>query len=143
MRLAVVLLALAACKPAPHLEWIDAPAAGDIATLVQGELANSAGHRVIVYVGAKWCEPCQHFHQAAQSGALAQTFPNVRFFAFDLDRDRDRLVAAGYMSPLIPLLVVPDSAGRGTDKRMFGSIKGDGAVAEMTPRLQALLAQPP
>ena len=102
----LVLVVLAACKSAPHLEWIDAPANGDVATLVQAELANSAGHHVVVYVGAKWCEPCQHFHTAAQSGALAQAFPNVRFFAFDLDRDRERLLAAGYMSPLIPLLVV-------------------------------------
>lgn len=132
---------LAACHAPPHLEWIEAPADGDVAMLVHEQVAHSEGHHVIVYVGAKWCEPCRHFHEAAQAGALTQEFHDVRFFAFDLDRDRERLVAAGYMSPLIPLFVVPETTGRASEHRMFGSVKGDGAVAEITPRLQALIGR--
>ena len=137
----LALLALAACHSTPHLEWVEAPAQGDVDILVKEQLAHSAGHHVLVYVGAKWCEPCRHLHEAALSGALAHEFSDVRFFAFDLDRDRDRLIAAGYRSALIPLLVVPEANGRAGLARMSGSIKGDGAVAQITPRLKALLGR--
>ncbi len=122
------------------LAWSRAPS-GDVARLAaaHAQLAATAGRTPIVYVGAPWCEPCQHFHKAAEGGALDGRFGDLAVLEFDADEDGDRLRAAGYTSSLIPLLVVPGPDGRGTDRKMSGSVKGDGAVAEMTPRLAQLL----
>jgi thiol-disulfide isomerase/thioredoxin len=103
------------------------------------------GGRLIVAVGAPWCEPCRRFHDAVTAGKLDETVPGVVFLEFDHDRDAARLRADGYTSRLIPLYVIPDAAGRAPAAtegglRMEGSIKGDGAVAEITPRLLRLLA---
>jgi hypothetical protein len=160
-RLAVLagalFLALAACKDraddAPKPEpGSAAPAAahvailpageGPVAALVQAALARAkdAGGTLLVYVGAPWCEPCTRFHDAVAAGQLDAVFPRLSLLEFDLDRDRDRLAEAGYDSKYIPLLAVPAADGRASDRRMEGSVKGDGALANMVPRLQALLA---
>jgi type IV secretory pathway VirB10-like protein len=124
------------------LSWSHAPA-GDVATLVRGfaEAARAAGRAPLVYVGAPWCEPCQRFHKAAERGELDRRFGDLAILEFNLDVDSERLRAAGYTADLIPLLAVPAADGRSTDKKMFGSVKGDGAVANMTPRLAALLGR--
>jgi thiol-disulfide isomerase/thioredoxin len=99
------------------------------------------GRDLVVYVGAKWCEPCQRFHKAAAAGQLDDAFPQLTLLEFDLDQDRDRLDAAGYHSDLIPLFVMPGDDGRASSKRFEGSVKGDGATANITPRLRALLTR--
>lgn len=125
--------------------FIEAEASNEpVAAVVQRERGRieGAGGRLIVAVGAPWCEPCRRFHAAVTEGKLDAAIPGVVFLEFDHDRDGDRLREAGYTSRLIPLYVVPDAAGRApTDPRMRleGSIKGDGAVAEITPRLLRLL----
>ena len=53
--------------------------------------------------------------------------------------DRDRLATAGYVSQYIPLFAMPGPDGRASDKKFEGSVKGDGAVANIAPRLRALL----
>ena len=115
----------------------------EVSAVVRRQLAiaNSEGREVLVYVGATWCEPCQRFHDAAAHGALDAPFPRLTLVEFDLDRDGDRLRSAGYASQYIPLFALPGADGRGTGKQIEGSIKGDGAVAEMTPRLRALLGR--
>ena len=65
------------------------------------------------------------------------------FVEFDLDQDRDALASAGYASRMIPLFALPDAAGRGTEQRISGSIKGPGATANILPRLDKLLAGEP
>jgi hypothetical protein len=117
-------------------------AAGDVPTLVKSELASASqnGRSVVVYVGATWCEPCQRFHQAATAGKLDVAFPNLRFLEFDSDRDGERLATAGYVSRLIPLFARPGDDGRASGRQIEGSIKGQGAVDEITPRLRQLLA---
>jgi hypothetical protein len=145
-------IALTACQsggtqtspPAPHkVELVAAPATKDVAPLVVGELARAkADHRrLLVYVGASWCEPCNHFHDAAAAGKLDDAFPDLRLLVFDATRDHDALVAAGYDSDLIPLFMVPGDDGRATGRHIEGSVKGEGAVSEITPRLRALLAE--
>ena len=99
------------------------------------------GRDVVVYVGAKWCEPCQRFHKAAAAGELDDAFPQLTLLEFDLDQDRDRLDAAGYRSDLIPLFVMPGDDGRASSKRFEGSVKGDGAIANIAPRLRSLLGR--
>lgn len=139
-------IALSACKPQPaHVELVDAPAAGDVATEVRSALAraHTDGRKLLVYVGASWCEPCRRFHAAAQAGALDHVFPRLRLFVYDLDRDGPRLSAAGYSSRLIPLFMAPAPDGRASGRHIEGSIKGDGAVAQIAPRLRALLQTSP
>lgn len=127
---------------AGKVELIEAPAAIAIAPVVAGEVvrARADGKQLIVYVGAAWCEPCKYFHDAVTRGELDAGFPTLRLLAFDADRDQDALQAAGYDASMIPLFAVPAADGTPSAQRMQGSIKGPGAVAEITPRLRALLA---
>jgi thiol-disulfide isomerase/thioredoxin len=120
-----------------------APKGDDLAAIVKKarESAAANGRDLVVYVGAKWCEPCQRFHQAAERGELDEQFPNLTILDFDLDEDRERLVSAGYESKLIPLFVVPDASGRASDKRFEGSVKGDSAVSNIAPRLRQILSK--
>lgn len=131
-----------AAARAPLIEWVPAPE-GDVAALVQREAERAAkdGRRLLVYVGATWCEPCQYFHRAAEHGDLDAQFPTLTLLEFDLDVDGARLAAAGYKSELIPLFVVPENDGRASARRFEGSIKGERAVANITPRLRSLLAK--
>jgi len=140
----------AASGPAPeasassrHVRFVDMPPEGDVGDAVRRELSRAAGERrrVVVYVGAVWCEPCQRFHQAAVRGDLDATFPDLTLLEFDLDRDLERLRVAGYTSKYIPLFALPATNGSASGKQTEGGIKGEGAVAYMAPRLKALLGQ--
>jgi hypothetical protein len=95
----------------------------------------------VVYVGATWCEPCEHFHRAATAGELDAALPGLRFLEFDLDRDRDRLTKAGYASKMVPLFALPNDDGTDAGLRIEGGIKGEGAAKELTERLLRLLAK--
>jgi hypothetical protein len=103
--------------------------------------ARKDGRRLVVYEGATWCEPCRNFHEAVASGKLDSTFPDVNLLEFDADKDRDRLVAAGYGSQYIPLFALPGKDGRAAGPKAQGGIKGDGVVPYLTKKLQDLLAQ--
>lgn len=117
--------------------------AGDVAKVVgdERERAKADGRDLVVYVGATWCEPCKHFHRAAQAGELDGEFPNLTLLEFDLDADRDRLDAAGYASQFIPLFAMPGPDGRASNRKFEGSVKGGGAVANIAPRLHTLLGK--
>jgi thiol-disulfide isomerase/thioredoxin len=96
---------------------------------------------VLVYVGASWCEPCQHFHQAVEHGELNGSLNGLRFLEFDQDRDAAPLKVAGYVYQYIPVLALPDPDGRNHGRMITGSIKGPNAVQQdLVPRLQALLS---
>jgi thiol:disulfide interchange protein len=104
------------------------------------EEADASGMRVLVYVGATWCEPCKRFHKALESGQLDEALAGTKFIEFDSDRDASELRAAGYASKFIPLFSVPDQSGHASGRAIEGSVKGDGAVREdLVPRLLALL----
>jgi thiol-disulfide isomerase/thioredoxin len=145
MRAFWVCVFLLSCKSSPPPpEFVPAPAAGEVATVVKSALADAKrdGRRLLVYVSASWCEPCQRFQDAIKAGQLQTELAGVRFLKFDRDRDEARLTAAGYGSELIPLFVFPDENGRGTARRIEGSIKGPDSVAQNTaPRLLELLAK--
>jgi len=105
------------------------------------ELADAAHLRVLVYVGASWCEPCQRFHKAVEAGELNGALNGLRFLEFDQDRDASALKVAGYLYQYIPVLALPDPDGRNHGRMITGSIKGPNAVQEnLVPRLQALLS---
>jgi len=118
-------------------------AGSDAARVVreERERARSDGRDLVVYVGATWCEPCQVFHKAAQKGELDGEFPDLTLLEFDLDEDRDRLSAAGYVGQFIPLFAMPGGDGRASDRKFEGSVKGGGAVANIAPRLRKILAK--
>jgi hypothetical protein len=138
--LVVFGLALCGCKE-PRLELEPAPAGEDAAAVIRdaGARAEKDHRRLLVYVGAKWCEPCQRFHRAAERGELTGRFGELRMLEFDMDRDGKRLAQAGYTPRLIPLFALPAPDGRASGRQIEGSIKGDGAVGEISPRLAALL----
>ncbi len=127
-----------------HIDLVSALPDGPIAPYVQAEMARAKtdGRRLLVYVGATWCEPCRRFHDAAKAGELDDAFSDLRLLEFDLDRDRDRLAADGYRSEMIPLIALPGADGKGNGRGMQGSVKGEGAVAQMRPRLEELLRLP-
>ena len=124
------------------VEIVAAPAEGAVQEIVRAEVVRTThdGRQLLVYVGAKWCEPCRRFHEAAKAGKLDQAFPGLRLLEFDLDADRDRLIAAGYASRMIPLFALPRTDGMGSGDQIEGSIKGEGAVDQISPRLTRLLA---
>ncbi|MFO0755991.1 MAG: thioredoxin [Byssovorax sp.] len=126
-----------------HAVEIVKAAGGEVAPAVKAELvrARGANKRLLVYVGATWCEPCQRFHDAAAKGELDTVFPDLRLLEFDLDRDKEALERAGYASRMIPLFALPNEDGTGSGQQIEGSIKGPGAVAQIRPRLTALLAK--
>ncbi len=130
---------------APDLDrprFVPAPL-GDVPAIVRAEVARARGEgrRLVVYEGATWCEPCTHFHEAIVRGELDAVFPRISFLEFDADRDRERLVGAGYASEYIPLFALPGADGRAAGPKAAGGIKGDGAVPYVTRKLQQLLTQ--
>src|SRR5258706_15148400 len=72
------------------------------------EEADASGQRVLVYVGATWCEPCQRFHKALESGQLDEALAGSKLIEFGLDRDRSEHRAAVYPPQFIPLFSWPD-----------------------------------
>lgn len=103
------------------------------------ERAERDGRKLVVYIGAEWCEPCQHFHHALEAGQLDAELPDVRFLDFDLDKHGALLGQAACQSKLIPLFARPTADGKCGDKRTEGGIKGSGAVGHLMPRLQRIL----
>jgi thiol-disulfide isomerase/thioredoxin len=129
-------------NPPEHLAMVVAPPTGDVKAIVREMMkkAGSESRRLVVYVGAPWCEPCRRLHEAATRGELDSTFANVMLLEFDMDRDGERLKEAGYGSQYIPLFALPAEDGGASGRRIEGAIKGDGAVAFVVPRLARLLA---
>ncbi len=121
---------------------IHAPA-DDVPSFVHGELAKAKAQnrKLLVYIGAVWCEPCQRFHKAAEAGTLDAKFPDLTLVEFDLDRDGVRLGMAGYAPGYIPFFGVPNEDGRASGQGISGSIKGEGAVDDIVPRLQTLMGR--
>jgi len=127
----------------PGVRFVSATGGADFAAIVRSEAshARGEGRDFLVYVGATWCEPCQRFHDAAKRGELDAIFPSLTLLEADADADRERLAAAGYGAEMIPLFALPSAEGRGTPRRIEGSVKGDRAVANIAPRLRQLLAK--
>jgi hypothetical protein len=102
------------------------------------EEADASGARVLVYVGAAWCEPCKRFHQALESGQLDEDLAGTKFIEFDSDRDGAELRAAGYSSKYIPLFSIPDHSGHASGRSIEGAVTGE-VRRTLVPRILALL----
>lgn len=103
--------------------------------------ADAEQRRLLVYVGASWCEPCQVFHRAVEAGTLDAELANIRFLEFDSDKDARKLDLAGYGGEMIPRFALPGSDGRGTGAKIEGGVKGEAAVGHIMGRLRELLAK--
>lgn len=119
---------------------VAAPAGGRVAEVVEAERASAGAAKLVVYVGAAWCEPCVAFHDALLAGQLDADLPDVRFLEFDLDRDKARLEADGYSSRYVPLFALPGPDGRASGAQIQGGTKGPGAARQLVTRLRPLLA---
>ncbi len=104
--------------------------------------AEKDGRRLVVYVGATWCEPCEVFSEALRAGELPSSLADLRVLKFDNDADEQRLADANYGGQMIPRFVKPRADGTGSSNRFEGSIKGPGAVDNIAPKLEALLGAP-
>lgn len=124
----------------PHM--VHAPD-GDVPAVVKAEVAraHNVGADVVVYIGATWCEPCRRFKHALAAHRLDRLLAGVEFLEFDFDQSEQQLNAAGYAGRLIPRFVVPDARGRGGPLRTEGSVKGPTGVANILPRLRAVVRQ--
>jgi thiol-disulfide isomerase/thioredoxin len=140
---AEVAASSSAPAPAGKLRIVEAPASGSVDAVVRDALAGARAESrtLVVYVGATWCEPCQAFHRAAARGDLDAAFPHMTLLAFDLDRDRERLASAGYVSKYIPLFALPGPDGAASGKQIEGGIKGDGVIGYLSGRLTAMLSE--
>jgi thiol-disulfide isomerase/thioredoxin len=145
MRAALILLAACHAAAPAGVELVDAPAGvTDVAALVRQTALDTDGHhrRLVVYVGASWCEPCQQIHAAAAAHQLDADFPNLTLLQFDLDRDGKALEQAGYTSELIPLFAIPTADGRASAHRESGGVKVGDNVKLLTTKLHRLLDTP-
>lgn len=141
---------LFSCQPAQQAESKKSPARADLVVAGPGpvrdlvasaqRLAAKEGRRIVVYVGATWCEPCKYFLESVKAGSLPDNFADLRFLKFDNDADKQRLEASGYGGRMIPRFVIPAADGTGTPKRFEGSTKGPQAMDNIVPRLQSILA---
>ncbi len=135
----------AAPTPSARPTFVAGPSGGaPIADFLRNQLEESRRERrkVLVYVGATWCEPCQRFHRAATAGELDSLLAGTRIVEFDLDADKEALDRSGYSSRLIPLFAVPRADGTCSERRIEGSVKGERAMKEdLVPRLRALLEE--
>jgi thiol-disulfide isomerase/thioredoxin len=125
------------------IKWVTAPdGLTDVTDAVKAAYAKerAEGRTMLVYVGATWCEPCQRFHHAVERGELDAAFPRLSFLAFDADKDGEALANGGYFSRLIPLMALPNADGKASGKQIEGSVKGEGALGDLQPRLRALIA---
>lgn len=151
-----VVLALvcwqAACQPSDPSSSPTPPSRADLVIAGPGPVpaevaaartrALQEGRRLVVYVGATWCQPCEHFLSAVQAGDLPAHFGDLRFLKFDHDHDETRLNESGYGGELIPRFVVPAADGAATANRFEGSTKGPEAMTNIVPRLEGILAAP-
>lgn len=144
----LLALASAACKVSPPpidptatVRFV-APEPGEVAPQLVRRLAQVKDRRLLVFMSAPWCEPCQRFHQAVDRGELTGKLGPLDLVAFDAELDAERLLMSGYEARMIPAFTVPGADGRATAQHIEGGVSGDGAVADLAPRLVELLRSP-
>lgn len=148
----LALLLVAACNSGATppstggagVQIVAAPAGvTDAAAVVRATADRAAGahRRLVVYVGATWCEPCQQIHAAIEAHQLDAAFPDLTLLEFDADRDGTALDAAGYTSPLIPLFAIPAADGRAGSRKVFGGKHDGDNVKLLTEKLHSIYDQ--
>ena len=146
--LLLTCLAASSCKVSPPPVDAQAtvqfvfPGRGEVAPALVRRLAEAKGRRLMVYVSATWCEPCERFHKAVERGELTGKLGRLDLVAFDAEMDAERLLMSGYEARMIPAFTVPGPDGRATAHHIEGGVSGEGAVADLVPRLLEILNAP-
>ncbi|HEU4532715.1 MAG TPA: hypothetical protein VFS00_01310, partial [Polyangiaceae bacterium] len=106
--------------------FVELPADAGLLDAIRGEAraASGAGETLVVYVGARWCKPCQHFEQALASGKLDEPLAGLRLLHVDLDARGAELAAQGYATNVIPYFVVPTPKGTPSARKFSTSTMG-------------------
>jgi hypothetical protein len=97
--------------------------------------AEAAGEALVVYVGARWCEPCQRFERALASGRLDGSLAGLRLLHVDLDARGPELGSHGYATGVIPYFVVPTAKGTASARRFAAGAAGAGVVDQIVAGL--------
>lgn len=143
-------LLTSACKVTPAPPSIDPKATvrfvaseqGEVAPQLARRMAEVKDRRLLVYVSATWCEPCRRFHEAVDRGELTGKLGPLDLVTFDAEPDAERLFMSGYEAQKIPAFTVPAADGRATTQHIEGGLSGEGAVADLVPRLLEVLKAP-
>jgi len=98
--------------------------------------AKAEGRVLVVYVSAKWCEPCRRLKGELESGRLDERLGAVTLLAFDADQDGDRLAAAGYSYRFVPFVALAGADGHPVDS-VQATGKGGDAWRELLGKLDA------
>lgn len=126
--------------PAPaaaKLRIVEPPEEGDVLTIVRAQRVKAVEEKriFVVYIGAPWCPPCVRFHDAIKSHELDEKLANYTIMQFDLDRDGQRLLAAGYGSKFIPYFVLPGPDGKKAQAFEVKILKKEEALREVVDGL--------
>ncbi len=141
-------LAASSCKVSPPANDPQAtvrfvtPDEGEVAPALVRRMAAVKDRRLMVFVSASWCEPCQRFHQAVDRGELTGKLGPLDLVAYDTEPDAERLLMSGYEARMIPAFTVPGPDGRATARHTEGGLSGEGAVADLVPRILEILNAP-
>ncbi len=116
------------------LKIVRPPADAEVTSFVRTERlrAKAEGRVLVVYAGAKWCEPCKHFHALAYGGKLDTRLSRMELVEFDVDADTERLAGAGYKYRFIPYFALAGADGH-PEKELAvkTSTMTDGALDEL------------
>jgi hypothetical protein len=116
------------------LRVVKPPPDAELASFLRTErLRAKAESRVlVVYAGAKWCDPCKHFHALLDSGRLDAKLSRTTLVELDVDQDTERLSAAGYKYRFIPYFAVAGADGHPEkEMQVTGKDVGDDTIAEL------------
>lgn len=118
-------------KRAPH--FVEVPTDAGLLDTIRGETraAESAGETLVVYVGARWCKPCQHFERALASGRLDASLAGLRLLHVDLDARGAELGAHGYATNVIPYFTVPTAKGTPSARKFSTDAMGTEVVEQI------------
>jgi thiol-disulfide isomerase/thioredoxin len=123
----------AAPTPSNGPRLVLAAAEGDVATIVRAQRVKALEEKriLVVYVGADWCPPCKHFKNAVANHEFDAKFADYTFLEFNLDRDGERLLQAGYGSKFIPLYVLPGPDAKRKDSFQVSEVKNRDAAMKL------------
>ena len=80
--------------------------------------------------------------EQADRGELTGKLGPLDLMSFDAEPDAERLLMSGYENRMIPAFTVPGPDGRATAQHLEGGVTGEGAVADLVPRILAILKTP-
>lgn len=133
-----------AAVPGSKIMVVQAPQDTDAVSAIRTARlqAKADGRVLVVFVTATWCSPCKRMKSEIDAGNLDARFGKTTLFAFDADRDQDRLKAAGYTYKFVPFVALPGADGSPADSQQATG-EGSNAWRELLGKLDAWQAAGP